>query len=77
MEVKIGVRNVAREIVVDSDQTAAAVTKAVETALSKGDAGGVLTLTDNKGRTVVVPAGALGYVEIGEEEVRRVGFGTL
>jgi hypothetical protein len=36
-----------------------------------------LRLTDDKGRQVIVPGGALGYVEIGAEEVRRVGFGAL
>jgi hypothetical protein len=34
----------------------------------------VLKLTDNKGRRFIVPADALGYVEIGAEEARRVGF---
>ena len=34
-------------------------------------------LTDDKGRTVIVPAGVIGYVEIGAEGERRVGFGTV
>jgi len=34
----------------------------------------VLQLVDNKGRVFVVPTDALAYVEIGEEETRRVGF---
>jgi hypothetical protein len=33
-----------------------------------------LTLTDAKGKLFVVPTDALAYVEIGAEEVRRVGF---
>jgi hypothetical protein len=37
--------------------------------------GGALTLDDEKGRRVIVPVDALAYVEVGEETVRRVGFG--
>jgi hypothetical protein len=34
----------------------------------------VLKLSDSKGRLYIVPTEALGYVEIGAEETRRVGF---
>jgi len=36
----------------------------------------VLTLVDDKGRRVLVPAEKLAYVEIAESETRRVGFGS-
>ena len=72
MEVKIGVQNVAREIVLESSQSAQEVSKAVAAAV-KGD--GALELTDDKGRVILVPSAALAYVEIGSEESRRVGFG--
>ncbi len=72
MEVKIGVQFAARELTVESAQTAAEVEKAVTTALA--DSSGVLTLVDEKGRRVVVPADKLAYVEIAESETRRVGF---
>lgn len=71
MEIKIGIQNIAREIVLESDDTADAVEKAVTAAL----VGGTLSLTDHKGRRVIVPSGALAYVELGHEEKRRVGFG--
>ena len=74
MEVKIGVRNVAREITLESAQTAEEVTAAVDQAIEKGT---TLRLSDEKGRVVVVPAGVLGSVEIGAPEGRRVGFGTI
>jgi hypothetical protein len=74
VEVKIGVRNVAREITLESAQTAEEVAAAVDQAL---EAGTTLRLSDEKGRLVVVPAGVLGYVEIGAPEGRRVGFGTI
>lgn len=74
MEVKIGVQNVAREIVLDSSDSSEDVTLAVSAALQ---AGGVLQLNDSKGRLVLVPVATLAYVEVGEPEVRRVGFGTM
>jgi len=72
VEVKIGVQFAARELTVESTQTAAEVEKAVSEALSGKS--GVLSLVDEKGRRVVVPADKLAYVEIAESETRRVGF---
>ena len=72
MDVRIGIQNVAREVVVESGQTAEEVAAAVSKALTAG--GTELRLTDAKGRVVIVPAGVIGYVEIGAEEQRRVGF---
>ena len=74
MEVKIGVREVNREIVLESSQSSDDVAKAVAKAL---DGALTLQLTDEKGRTVIVPTSALAYVEIGAEESRRVGFGNV
>ena len=73
MEVKIGVQHTPRELVVESAQTGDEVAKAVADAL-KADLG-VLTLVDEKGRRVLVPADKIGYVEIAESEQRKVGFG--
>jgi predicted lactoylglutathione lyase len=72
MDVKIGVRNSSREISFESAQSAREVEAAVSSALEAGAK--VLKLTDSKGRLFVVPTDALAYVEIGEEEQRRVGF---
>lgn len=74
MEIKIGIQNVGREIVLDSSQTVDEVAKLVSEALSKGTE---LRLTDEKGRVIIVPGSVLGYVEVGAEESRRVGFGAL
>ncbi|WP_341393497.1 DUF3107 domain-containing protein [Arthrobacter sp. G119Y2] len=74
MEVKIGIQNVGREIVFESSQSAEAVADVVAEALN---ANKELRLKDDKGRLIMVPAGVIGYVEIGAEEVRRVGFGAL
>ena len=75
MEVKIGVQYASRELVLESAQSADDVAKAVADAL-KADLG-VLTLVDEKGRRVLVPADKLAYVEIAENEQRRVGFGAM
>lgn len=72
MEIKIGVQNVAREIVIDASGSESEIEAAVEAAL-KGES---LDLRDEKGRRVVVPAGALGYVDLGEPSRGRVGFGA-
>jgi hypothetical protein len=75
VEVKIGVQHVARELVLESAQSPQDVEKAVAEAL-RADLG-VLSLVDDKGRRVLVPADKLAYVEIAETEQRRVGFGAL
>jgi hypothetical protein len=75
VEVKIGVQYAARELVLESAQSPQEVEKAVADAL-KADLG-VLSLTDDKGRRVLVPADKLAYVEIAEAEQRRVGFAAL
>ena len=75
MEVKIGVQYAARELVLESAQSPDEVAKAVSEAL-RADLG-VLTLVDEKGRRVLVPADKLAYVEIAETEQRRVGFGAM
>ena len=75
MEVKIGVQYASRELVLESAQSADEVAKAVSDAL-RADLG-VLALVDDKGRRVLVPADKLAYVEIAENEQRRVGFASL
>ena len=61
MEVKIGVQNAPRELTIDTDNDAEQVEKLVSDAITSG---GVLSLTDARGRRVVVPAEKLAYVEI-------------
>jgi hypothetical protein len=75
VEVKIGVQYAPRELSLESSQTPDEVAKAVSEAL-RADLG-VLTLVDEKGRRVLVPADKLAYVEIAETEQRRVGFAAL
>lgn len=75
MEVKIGVQHANRELVLESDQTPDEVQEQVTEALAGKT--GLLQLTDDKGRRVLVPADRLAYVEIGEVSTRKVGFGAI
>ena len=75
MEVKIGVQQAPRELVLESTQTPDEVEKAVAAAFKSSE--GVLSLVDDKGRRVIVPVTKLAYVEIADAEQRRVGFGAV
>ncbi len=71
MEIKIGVQHSSRELIVESDESAEQVEQHIADALA-GD--GLLTLTDSRGRRVLVPAARLTYVEIGGGVSGQVGF---
>lgn len=73
MEVKIGIEDTPRELVVASDQSAEEVDKLVSEALNSDD--GLLRLSDEKGRKFIVPSDRIAYVEIAPTDVRKVGFG--
>ena len=71
MEVKIGVRHAPRELVIDTSDTL----EEVEARLAEAVSGeGILALTDNRGRRVLVPAHGIAYVEIGSSVSGQVGF---
>lgn len=72
MEIKIGIQQAAREIVLESNDSPETIAKAVEAAISNGS---MLALDDDKGRRVLVPGERIAYVEIGTAASRRVGFG--
>jgi hypothetical protein len=71
MEVKIGVQNANRELTVDTDLDANEVEELVSKAITGG---GVISLSDTKGRRVVVPVEKLAYVEITTSTAGQVGF---
>jgi hypothetical protein len=72
VEVKIGIVESPRELVVSSDQTPDEVQKLVDASLNGGDP--LLKLVDEKGRRFLVRADQIAYVEIAPAE-RKVGFG--
>ncbi|GAA4406314.1 DUF3107 domain-containing protein [Tsukamurella soli] len=72
MEVKIGIADSNRELVVQSKQDAEQVKQIVADALAGKSP--LLDLTDEKGRQILVPVTRLAYVELGAHEARTVGF---
>ena len=72
MEIKIGIQQAQRELTVEVEESAEAIEKLVSDAIASE--GGVLALTDTKGRRVVVPGARLAYVEIGTGVHGTVGF---
>ena len=73
VQVRITVANVASDVNFESALSAAEIQSTVNAALKSGEA---LTLEDIRGRVVMVPADKIGFVEIGEQTDRRVGFGV-
>jgi hypothetical protein len=72
VEVKIGIQNAVRELTVETDESAESVEKLIGAAIASE--GGVFTLSDTKGRKIIVPAAKLAYVEIGHGVAGQVGF---
>ena len=75
MEIKIGVQHSPRELTVDSPLSTEEIESLVAAAVSGSS--DVLSLADERGRKVIVPTAKIAYIELGEPEVRRVGFGAL
>jgi hypothetical protein len=74
MEVRIGVVHSARELTVETDDSADVISEAVESAFGNGDS--LLWLTDAKGRKIGVPTDKIAYVEVAADAGgRKVGFG--
>lgn len=74
MEIKIGVQEVPRELVIETSTSAADVEKAFKKALADG---GVFEVSDDKGRRLLVPATHIAYLDLGQEHARTVGFGAV
>ena len=77
MEVKIGIQSIPRELVVDTDATAAEIERDLAAALGAKDGTGILALGTQKGGRVLIPADKIAFVEFGGDQARRVGFGNI
>ncbi|WP_216894160.1 DUF3107 domain-containing protein [Nocardia alni] len=75
MEVKIGISDSPRELVITSSQTQEEVEKLVSGALGGKEA--VISLTDEKGRKYLIQAAKISYIEIGTAAAGRVGFAAV
>jgi len=75
MDVKIGVVYTPKELLIEVDGSVDELRATIDAALGGKDP--MVWLIDKKGHRIGVPADKIAYVEIGSEEQRRVGFGTL
>ena len=78
MNIRIGMIYTPKELELElGDEDSSSLIEQINEALGKDD-GGVLWLTDRKGRRVGVVTSKLAWVEVGpESEGRRVGFSAL
>ncbi|WP_018142720.1 DUF3107 domain-containing protein [Alloscardovia criceti] len=74
MLVEIGVQNVGKALTFETKESAQDVSAKINEAIS---AQRTLELTDEKGRTFVVPVTTLAYAIVGSESTHPVGFGAL
>jgi hypothetical protein len=71
MLVTIGIQNVAREVRIETDETEEALSAAITKAVTSGEP---LVIASTKGHKTFVPAAAIAFVEIGQNDKRSVGF---
>lgn len=75
VDVKVGITESSREVVVHTEKSSDEVHAAVEAALSGGEQ--LLRLEDDKGARFLIPVTKIAYVEVGVSDARKVGFGAL
>lgn len=74
MEVKIGIADVPREVVVTTAATADDVVAGLNRAKAEGT---LFEISDESGRRVIVPVERIAYLDFGSTGVRPVGFGAV
>ncbi len=71
MEIKIGMKSVAREIALDIDKSPEDLQKLLKEAITKGD---IIDLVDKRESHTILNAGNIAYVEFAPERQNRIGF---
>lgn len=72
VEIRIGIVNAPREIGFETTQSPADIEALVADALAGKTP--YLKLSDEKGKIYIVPTATIGFVELGNDQSRRVGF---
>lgn len=72
MDIKIGIKNSARELSFETSASAKELEASVRSAMDS-DAK-LISLTDSKCNVFLIPTKSITYLELGAEEARRVGF---
>ena len=74
INIRVGISDSNHLVHVESTLSSAEIQAAVNNALAKKEA---LVLVDSKGLTTIIPADKISFVEYGEAQERKVGFGSL
>jgi hypothetical protein len=76
VDVRIGITQATRELLVElpDDADRDALRSAITAALAGGS--DTFSLTDRRGREVIVPSSKIAYIEVASDSERRMGFGT-
>ena len=72
-DVKIGISDSTHELNIECENSQSEVIAKVTEAIKSSS---VLSLSDSKGREILVPFNKISYVEVGESADRRVGFAS-
>lgn len=72
MDIKIGVKEVGRELTLDIEGSAEELIHKIQSSLKDGEP---IDLTDKKGSRYLIPDDTFAYLEISAVENHRVGFG--
>jgi hypothetical protein len=75
VDVKIGITDSSREVVVHTEKSSDEAHAAVEAALAGDEQ--LLRLEDDKGSRYLIPVTKIAYVEVGVSDARKVGFGAI
>lgn len=73
MDIKIGVTQIARELEIETSLAAEEVLDKLQDAKNGEKA---LVLESTNGRKLVIPTEKIGYIDIGSQNQRPVGFGV-
>ena len=72
-DVKIGISDSTHELNIECENSQSEVIAKVNETIKSSS---VLSLSDSKGREILVPFNKISYVEVGESADRRVGFAS-
>jgi polysaccharide deacetylase 2 family uncharacterized protein YibQ len=71
VEIRIGIAQTHRDVVIESNESYATVAEQINEAIKSSC---LLSLTDERGRTILIPGDRIAFVEIGAVVAGRVGF---
>lgn len=71
MEIKIGMKSVAREIALDIDKSPEELQKLLKDAIATGE---IIDLVDKRESHTLINASSIAYVEFAPERQNRIGF---